>query len=473
MGNFDIVYSKRLPPAQGPNVTISPNVSTGAELVAQAIQGLGGVFSRMNEAWEATQLSTMKRRYDEAGFEALRTYSETGDEDARKVLLQKWSQDIDGIRSESNSVNRQFREYRNDVEPKWADNFAGAEALIQKRNILADGRANIQKYLEQGDILKVDEQAKILVDKNLISPAEGQELMRDAPNDAILAQANRMLTTNPNGALKILDNLKNPTERQAEKQRILAGVLNRQVEQLSAQFEDSICQRQNAVDMNPKTTEVDVVTTAETLKNEIYANTLITEKDKMRMVKQVNNWMRGEGETDYPKLLALNEEIDIAYRTNIVDKTLKDRINRAYLEGAFGPRAKGGEKTYGDMMRRFNNIKLDSRIRAVGGIVEQFKRENADEPDLIFLFDQAKNKWFDEHSEADERESYQQISTLKTVYEQMSMAEVRRRIKGEKDEFTQPKNKEEFEAKVRIVNKLSPAQAREYYEKYKHLFYTE
>ncbi len=159
----------------------------------------------MNEAWEATQLSTMKRQYDEAGFEALNVYSTTGDEKARQALLQKWSQDIDGIQSKSNSVNRQFGEYRNKVEPQWAQDFAGMEVKIQNRNIEAEMRANISDAVDKNDAPRAIEQIEMGVSKGIIAPGDGRELIVKAKHDAQLLAAERIAMSQPDELLGMVE----------------------------------------------------------------------------------------------------------------------------------------------------------------------------------------------------------------------------------------------------------------------------
>ena len=172
-------------------------------------------------------------------------------------------------------------------------------------------------------------------------------------------------------------------------------------------------------------------------------------------------------------------ELDSAYRTGILDPTILERINTAKLDGAFGPRGKGGEKTYEDMKRRFDNIKLDSRISAVSEIVSQFKKENADEPGLIFLFNQEKNHWFQDNPEEEDRDAFIKINELKSKYEIMPLDEVDKLLNVPKQKPTEkpaekkgpigllpgePEDLAEFEIMVRELNAIDTHIAREYYE---------
>jgi len=195
MANFDIEYSQRLPPAVGPNVMGSPNVSTGAEMIGAAIQGFGDVFARMNQAWEATELSTMKSRYDKLSFDALNLYSTTGDPTARANITAKWSKDVEGLsaQSKSNSVNRQFRMHLNDTLPQWAQSFAEKEIVMRRREIADETQINMATQLERGDKSGYADSVALLLSENMISQAKAEDLLDNFDKDTTLSQARKLI----------------------------------------------------------------------------------------------------------------------------------------------------------------------------------------------------------------------------------------------------------------------------------------
>jgi hypothetical protein len=180
-------------------------------------------------------------------------------------------------------------------------------------------------------------------------------------------------------------------------------------------FEDSINTELVRIDNTPNMTQGDFNTKAELMKARILTADLPGTKKK-KMLSDLEKWRRGTNEIDYAKILSLNQEMDAAQRSGIVDPTIKDRIMRASLEGVFGGRHKGGQKTYGDMIRRFEKLQFDERLQATAPIVRTFERENADDPRLIFLFHEAKNKFIAEHPDIDTKELFIKISGLAESY---------------------------------------------------------
>lgn len=208
-----------------------------------------------------------------------------------------------------------------------------------------------------------------------------------------------------------------PTEISQLNSHIESGrnLAKAQTEYVAKQFENNLNDQMIKIDTTPNMTPEDFKVAADGLMNNVLASNL-DGTHKMKLIKELKQWERGEGEIDYDRLRALDQEIDIATRTGIVDPTTKDRINRARMEGAFGPRNKGGAQKYSDMVRRFNNIKFDERLKAVDGIVQKFEKENSDEPALILLFHQAKNKILADNPDMSIRDVFAEVSGLAVSY---------------------------------------------------------
>lgn len=188
-------------------------------------------------------------------------------------------------------------------------------------------------------------------------------------------------------------------------------------------FENEINSKLVAIDNTSDMSQADFDSQSKVLKSSILlANIPGTQKRKM--LTDLERWRRGTSEIDYARILALNQEMDAAQRSGIVDPTIEDRIITASLEGAFGGRLKGAQKLYATMIRRFETLKFDERVQAIGPIVNMFNRENADDPRLILLFNQAKNKFITENPDASTREVFIEISALAESYSVLPEAEI-------------------------------------------------
>ncbi len=169
------------------------------------------------------------------------------------------------------------------------------------------------------------------------------------------------------------------------------------------------------IDNTPNMSQLDFDAQAEELKTTILiAN--IPNTRKRRLLTDLEKWRRGTSEIDYAKVLSLNQEMDAAQRSGIVDPTIKDRIIRASLEGAFGGRNKGGQKTYGDMIRRFEKLQFDERVEALDDIMKQFRAINKHDLERIYLFEKAKNKFVADNPDMSTRELFIEVMAMSENY---------------------------------------------------------
>ncbi len=185
------------------------------------------------------------------------------------------------------------------------------------------------------------------------------------------------------------------------------------------EFESSINEELVAIDNAPDMSQVDFDAKAEDIKQLIVASNIDGTKKK-KMLADLERWRRGTSDIDYAKVLSLNQEMDAAQRSGVVDPTIENRIKQASLEGAFGGRNKGGQKIYGDMIRRFGKLQFDERLQAIQPIVREVESWLRGEPGLQLLFHEAKNKLIAEHPEWSTRELFIQIEALGQAYEVMS-----------------------------------------------------
>lgn len=188
-----IEYSETVTRGDIPAARAPMRVQTGAEYIARGAESLGKAFETIQDRWDNAELSTMKRNLDEMTFAAFNTYSETGDENQRKGIVNKWSADIDKLRSKSGQVNQEFALHKNSVLPHWADAFNKTEIKIRGKQTDDADAVNMQSALERNDLGGYNETVDTRQRTNRITPAEAEYLKKNAPNEAILAQAGKMI----------------------------------------------------------------------------------------------------------------------------------------------------------------------------------------------------------------------------------------------------------------------------------------
>lgn len=261
--------------------------------------------------------------------------------------------------------------------------------------------------------------------KGIFSPDEARIIKRNATTvgfkgyfkdragrnaEGTIATLNKEIKARESGNGKIPEEVMTNSEL-----RESIGVAQNIMKESVVAFENNLNNELIRIDNTPNLSQNDFDLQSELLKNTVLtANIPGTQKRKV--LADLEKWRRGTNEIDYAKVLSLNQEMDAAQRSGIVDPTIGDRIVRASLEGAFGGRNKGGQKTYGDMIRRFEKLQFDERVQAIMPIVRTFERENADDPRLIFVFHQAKNKIIAESPDATTKELFIRISALSEAY---------------------------------------------------------
>ncbi|MHC4121928.1 MAG: hypothetical protein ACYSSI_00010 [Planctomycetota bacterium] len=205
---------------------------------------------------------------------------------------------------------------------------------------------------------------------------------------------------------------------------IIEGEIKDEKNQMITSLENSINSELVRIDNTPDMTQARFNLQAESLKNMILIANIDGTKKK-KMLSDLEKWRRGTNEIDYAKVLSLNQEMDAAQRSGIVDPTIEARITRANLEGSFGGRYKGGQKIYGDMIRRFSKLRFDERLQAIAPIVQRFEAANTKlDPRLVFLFHLAKNKILADNPDMSIKDTFIRINGLAEVYDIMSETEI-------------------------------------------------
>ncbi len=319
------------------------------------------------------------------------------------AIVKAWNAKYDDYQTTTFLSNARTAAINGDFEisNKWIDDAVKGGLITFERG--AKEKTNFMKEFFQNSAVRNAEETIDTLNEELAARKKGKGFVpKDIMTDAEL-----------NDSLK--------SARIIQKENIVA-------------FENDINAKLVAIDNATDMLQSDFDSQSRILKASIsLANIPGTQKRKM--LTDLERWRRGTNEIDYARILALNQEMDAAQRSGIVDPTIGDRITNANLEGAFGGRNKGGQKNYGILIRRFEKLQFDERIQATASIVHNFERENADDPRLIFLFHQAKNKIITENPDASTRELFIDISALAESYSILPEARIIQEMKQKDEKF--------------------------------------
>jgi len=309
---------------------------------------------------------------------------------------------------------------------------------IDTQAVLVDELTNAYRYQNPADIAAAESNFDVTI-KTIVDSDEAAALRRNAISAGLRAHFADRATVNAEDTIATLN--KELTLRKRGEGKIPEDVMSNPdiiksidyaqdiAKSSLVEFENNLNNELVEIDNTPNMSQVNFDTQASLLKNKILtANIPGTRKKKL--LSDLEKWRRGTNEIDYAKILSLNQEMDAAQRSGIVDPTIKDRIVRASVEGAFGGRNKGGQKTYGDLIRRFEKLQFDERLQAVSFLVKQFERENAAiDPRIVFLFHQAKNKLIADNPDMSTKELFMEVSALIEAYEIMPEGTIEKTMK--------------------------------------------
>jgi hypothetical protein len=220
MPQFEINY------AQGvPSVVSMPranmNVDTGAGILADAMSNFGNrlfeIGEKQQQANNAVEFSSMKRKYDEIGSAAMTGLENvTDDKEAEKLVIQ-YRQDVESLRSNSPSVNQEFLIHVNDTATRWTDAFANKVEGNKIKQLNDEFEVNYSGYLEHGDYAGANELLSNMQYAGAISPVKAEERRKSFFGDALLTQSDRLINLGDSASLKraegILTNMPKLTEK--------------------------------------------------------------------------------------------------------------------------------------------------------------------------------------------------------------------------------------------------------------------
>jgi hypothetical protein len=375
----DIVYSEEIPSAIIPAVRAPTQVPTGTEAIAQGIAQLGRAFEVVGERYDTAELSTMKRQLDETTFAAFNIYSTTGNEAARKALVDKWSADVDKIQSKSNRVNTAFQAHKNSVLPEWGNTFAKQELAIKNRQADDADKINIQSSLEKGDL---GEASKIIVNRqrlNRISEADADQQIKELPNEAALVQAEKLIgDQNGQGALDALGKAKDMTLKQVERWHKLNSWAKQVGKLNSDSAKDSAV---NLMNKNDNTLGKD----KEAIANQMMVNLQaagVTGDDYLQWAGPngvIERWKAGKFEVDSPEHLSqLNRDIRDVSLGYASRADVDDYIRKAVVDGFLTSKTAGELlKTNYDDFKKYQNSSLKDEVDYAENILIPKKRTAA------------------------------------------------------------------------------------------------
>ena len=278
-----------------------------------------------------------------------------------------------------------------------------------------------------GDLETADFYADKMAEHGLITPSAATKLKKAYEETSIRETVTGLYRIGLHDEAKKVLEASSLSNEDKEK---LEDVIDKDEISVVNDFENGINDVLVQIDNTPDMTQAEFNAAAEVQKQKILAFDKIDGTDRKRLLAGLERWRRGTNEIDYAKILSLNQEMDAAQRSGIVDPTIKNRITEANLDGSFGGRNKGGVRTYGDMIRRFEKLSFDERVQGITPIIQTFERENADDPRLIFLFQQARNKVLAENPDIDSRELFVKISGLAETYSILPEAVIKSKLKS-------------------------------------------
>ena len=461
-GNTQIEYANVEPRAERLRVGVTP-VNTGSEAFARGVEQLAQGFEAVGKAQMVNDFATKKRQYDQMTFDYHTKYSQTGDENERKQLLQKWSADADKTLSTDNPFMRgELNRYKGEVLQRDGETFATTELAIKHRNDDDAFKANLQSALEKGDVYGADNGAVKLIHQrqmmNRLSSAEAEKMITDAPYTANIVQANKTIYENPEAAQEFLrpENFQGAVTEMLKQRAEMQSLANEQLNHLGVQFDNNINEQMNKIDQQKDLSELDLQKNAADLDAQIDASN-IGGKRKMQMHKEVRSWVKDEGNMDFEQIRSLEDRIERVKAYGVNDPELVPDINRARLEGALGSRKEGSGKEANRMIKLATAAKTNISIAATRGTQEQFAKDvknNVNNLELEHLLHKDIMDALDEHPEWNDTQAMSFAASRAKVYENMGEQQsdklIEMRQQGQKylgwQELPQEAQKKDLEA---------------------------
>jgi len=293
MAQFDIEYSRRLPPAQGPNAIINPEVGQGAGMVARAIGGIGGALfdidQKIQAAEDAMELSTLDRQREEiavAGFAEMETMQ---DPEGRAVLFQKMMQDSENLAATTKrrNVQESYIQRLNADAPRWQVTFNQIDRRKRITTIADEKEIGDQHDYETGNFpnfaSRQDEAERLGVQ----TPQMTQWLKDNFLTNSVLSQAAVEGSRNPENGRKMLSDLKDLDENQTmRRDRILAHINSIENQQTAQEIagEEALWD----LSIKPGTTSEDILKAVDALPYHTAAEKDQLYKSTMSRVKMIN-----------------------------------------------------------------------------------------------------------------------------------------------------------------------------------------
>lgn len=210
MAKFPIEYSQRVP--QGlPATTTSVDLAGPFRAMAEAGGALAQIGAKAKEAADNAEYSEMKMKSEmrwNAGYVEMQ---KEFDADKRREIYNKTIEDIRAISGKSKQANAQYALHLNDRMPQF-DEWFNALDFKQTLRVAKAQRETVGQYnLENGLIDDYRRNLDDMLRDSLITPIEHQWLNKYAKTDSYLAQARKVVDSDPLFAIELLKNM--PTDK--------------------------------------------------------------------------------------------------------------------------------------------------------------------------------------------------------------------------------------------------------------------
>lgn len=414
------------------------DVRTGApemwETVARAgiqLSEVGmGFLEKVQRARETIKESEEKAKIDTLGTSLLATLRTTGDPQARVKLVQEYQKGVMAI-----PTGPQTTAYANDANTA----MSGRALMFDTDLKIAEAK---DKYLRLAESyeenLSAENEAVYkdlnagAADANLITKDEAVTRNQRWPIRARLATARRLARQgNILEAQVLLDEAKrlNPSADELKFADEIASAAQREEAHLAAKLDNALAEKMTAAD-KAKLGPMELLGIRTELEGIVSASPL-REAEKRKRTKYIGAWYRGEGESDWNRILVLEREIDTVLFSRGPMTTIETEVGKAHQEGALGRINAEGATRRNDMLRRLRGGSVANNwnmAEAAGRELEDWIEGKSNAGQIMVLYNDAARKLLGDNPNWTPLQAYQGCRDLGTSYRQMPRAESERRL---------------------------------------------
>ena len=226
-GSFPIRRARMAPPTVGPSVPASLDTETGEGAAAARITRTGtGLMSfgldalaKLKAAQDEIDLSTKKREYDEIMANALLAAQQAPDEEAAQAIMVEAQKQAEALEEgiTSGTVMRGLQMHHDRIKPRWEATIKLGILKQQVDNLKASAEVNMAKDLAintDESLARVEATLNTLYENGIINDSQRDEGIANKEFNGAISQSAVLARTNPDAAMKLVENLKGSTPRQ-------------------------------------------------------------------------------------------------------------------------------------------------------------------------------------------------------------------------------------------------------------------